>query len=161
MDGFPLAGYVVAPDVTELGRLAGRQVAIPFWWSIHNIVLQKLLRANGLRPVVRTEPSRSAGTVGLVVMSPSDMLPALANGAIGGYTVADPFNAAAEIKGVGRMEACVWPAVWRSRLLESVSGLQQFLELFALLADAIGIPLLVPAARQRRRLFDQLTNIVL
>ena len=106
------SALTVAPDVTELGRLAGRQVAIPFWWSIHNIVLQKLLRANGLRPVVRTEPSRSAGTVGLVVMSPSDMLPALANGAIGGYTVADPFNAAAEIKGVGRIHRFLGD-VWR------------------------------------------------
>ena len=29
----------------------------------------------------------------LIVMSPSDMVPALANGSIGGYVVADPFNA--------------------------------------------------------------------
>ncbi|ORM02382.1 ABC transporter substrate-binding protein [Prescottella equi] len=106
------SALTVAPDITELGQLAGRQVAIPFWWSIHNIVLQKLLRAGGLRPVVRTAPSRSDGTVGLVVMSPSDMLPALANGAIGGYTVADPFNAAAEIKGVGRIHRFLGD-VWR------------------------------------------------
>ncbi len=50
--------------------------------------------------------------MGLVVMSPSDMLPALANGAIGGYTVADPFNAAAEIKGVGRIHRFLGD-VWR------------------------------------------------
>lgn len=106
------SALTVAPDVTELGQLAGRQVAIPFWWSIHNIVLQKMLRANGLRAVVRSEPSTSAGTVGLVVMSPSDMLPALANGAIGAYTVADPFNAAAEIKGVGRIHRFLGD-VWR------------------------------------------------
>ncbi|WP_305093445.1 ABC transporter substrate-binding protein [Prescottella sp. R16] len=106
------SALTVAPDVTDLGELAGRQIAIPFWWSIHNIIVQKMLREHGLRPVVRAEPSRSAGTVGLVVMSPSDMLPALANGAIGGYTVADPFNAAAEIKGVGRIHRFLGD-VWR------------------------------------------------
>src|SRR5699024_12498100 len=68
----------VAPHVTEIGQLAGTQVAIPGWWSIHNMLLQRVLRAHGLTPVVRTSPSRSAGTVELVVMSPSDMIPALA-----------------------------------------------------------------------------------
>ncbi|WP_280420781.1 ABC transporter substrate-binding protein [Nocardia carnea] len=97
------SALTVAPGITELGQLAGTQVAIPFWWSIHNIVIQQLLRANGLRPVIRGSASRSAGTVELVVMSPSDMVPALANGSISAFTVADPFNAAAEIKGVGRI----------------------------------------------------------
>lgn len=106
------SALTVAPDVRELGQLAGRQIAIPFWWSIHNIVVQKMLRANGLRPVVREAPSRSKKTVGLVVMSPSDMLPALANGSIGAYTVADPFNAAAEIKKVGRIHTFLGD-VWR------------------------------------------------
>ncbi|MEE2031781.1 ABC transporter substrate-binding protein [Rhodococcus chondri] len=97
------SALTVAPHITDLGQLAGEQIAIPFWWSIHNIAIQQLLRAHGLRPVVRQAPSRSAGTVGLVVMGPSDMIPALANGSIAGFTVADPFNAAAEIRGVGRI----------------------------------------------------------
>ena len=97
------SALTVAPDITDLGQLAGRQLAIPSWWSIHNIVIQQLLRAHGLRPVIRTTPSRSANTVGLIVMSPSDMIPALVNGAVGAFTVADPFNAAAELRGVGRI----------------------------------------------------------
>ncbi|MFD4405026.1 ABC transporter substrate-binding protein [Nocardia sp. NPDC058499] len=97
------SALTVAPGVTDLGQLAGTQVAIPFWWSIHNIVIQQLLRAHGLRPVIRGSASRSAGTVELVVMSPSDMVPALANGSISAFTVADPFNAAAELRGVGRI----------------------------------------------------------
>ena len=97
------SALTVAPGITELGQLAGTQVAIPFWWSIHNIVIQQLLRAHGLRPVIRGSASRSAGTVELVVMSPSDMVPALANGSISAFTVADPFNAAAELRGVGRI----------------------------------------------------------
>lgn len=97
------SALTVAPHITDLSDLAGQQVAIPFWWSIHNITLQQLLRANGLTPVVRQTPSKSARTVGLVVMGPSDMIPALANGSIAGFTVADPFNAAAEIRGIGRI----------------------------------------------------------
>lgn len=106
------SALTVAPDVTELEQLAGTQVAVPFWWSIHNIVLQNMLRARGMRPVVRSAPSKSAGEVGLIVMAPSDMVPALANGAIRAYTVADPFNAAAEVKGVGRIQ-CFLGDVWR------------------------------------------------
>lgn len=97
------SALTVAPGITDLGQLAGTQVAIPFWWSIHNIVIQQLLRTHGLRPVIRGSASRSAGTVELVVMSPSDMVPALANGSISAFTVADPFNAAAELRKVGRI----------------------------------------------------------
>src|SRR5690606_36537101 len=41
--------------------------------------------------------------VKLVVMAPSDMLPALANKQIAGYTVAEPFNASAELLKVGKV----------------------------------------------------------
>jgi NitT/TauT family transport system substrate-binding protein len=106
------SALTVAPDLKELAELAGTQVAIPFWWSIHNIVLQQLLRAHGLRPVIRRSASRSQGTVELVVMSPSDMVPALANRSIGGYVVADPFNAMAQLKGIGRIHTFLGD-VWR------------------------------------------------
>jgi NitT/TauT family transport system substrate-binding protein len=106
------SALTVAPDLKDLGELAGTQVAIPFWWSIHNIVLQQLLRAHGLRPVIRRSASRSQGTVELVVMSPSDMVPALGNRSIGGYVVADPFNAMAQLKGIGRIHTFLGD-VWR------------------------------------------------
>lgn len=106
------SALTVAPHITDLAQLAGTQVAVPSWWSIHNIVLQEMLRARGLTPVVRTAPSKAAGTVGLIVMSPSDMVPALANGGISAYSVADPFNAMAEVKGIGRIHRFLGD-VWR------------------------------------------------
>lgn len=106
------SALTVSPDVHDLADLAGRQVAIPFWWSIHNIVLQQLLRAHGLTPVVRTAASRQRRTVELIVMSPSDMVPALANRSIAGYVVADPFNAIAAIKKIGRIHTFLGD-VWR------------------------------------------------
>ncbi len=106
------SALTVAPHIKDLADLAGAQVAIPFWWSIHNIVLQQLLRAHGLRPVVRRSASRAARTVELIVMSPSDMVPALANRSIGGYVVADPFNAVAQIKKIGRIHTFLGD-VWR------------------------------------------------
>ncbi|WP_182262845.1 ABC transporter substrate-binding protein [Rhodococcus sp. UFZ-B548] len=106
------SAFTVAPHIRELGDLAGQQVAIPFWWSIHNIAIQKLFRAHGLIPVVRQRASKSGRTVELIVMSPSDMVPALAAGSIGGYTVADPFNAVAEIRGIGRIHSFIGD-VWR------------------------------------------------
>ena len=87
--------------VPEAGALAGRTLAIPGWFSIHNVIVQQMLRADGLTPVVRRTPSRSRGEVTLVPMAPADMIPALDAGSIGGYTVADPFNAMAEKKQVG------------------------------------------------------------
>ncbi len=106
------SAVTVAPHVTDLQQLAGTQVAIPGWWSIHNIVLQKMLRGAGLRPVIRRPADADEGTVELVVMAPSDMVPALAGGSIAGYTVADPFNAAAEARGVGRIHRFLGD-VWR------------------------------------------------
>ncbi|CRZ15985.1 ABC transporter substrate-binding protein [Mycolicibacterium neworleansense] len=106
------SALTVAPHIRELSDLAGTQVAIPFWWSIHNIVLQQQLRAHGLRPVLRRSASRADRTVELIVMSPSDMVPALANGTLGGYVVADPFNAVAQIKKIGHIHTFLGD-VWR------------------------------------------------
>ena len=106
------SALTVAPNINDLGQLAGTQVAIPFWWSIHNIILQELLRAHGLVPVVRQSASRSARTIELIVMSPSDMVPALANRSIGGYVVADPFNAMAQVRKIGRIHTFLGD-VWR------------------------------------------------
>ncbi len=64
------------------------------------MVLQKILREHGLKVV---EKNRQAGEVKLSVMAPSDMVAALANRAIAGFIVAEPFNAVAEAKGVGKV----------------------------------------------------------
>ena len=97
------SALTVAKEVKSIDEFAGRTVGIPFWYSVHNTVLQLLLRKAGLRPLTTGEPSAANKTVKLAVMAPSDMPPALANGSIAGYIVADPFNAMAEVQGIGRV----------------------------------------------------------
>ncbi|HEX7324120.1 MAG TPA: ABC transporter substrate-binding protein [Rhodanobacteraceae bacterium] len=85
-------------SVTDLG---GTTFAIPFWYSIHNIVLQFLLRNKGMQPIKDGKPGPKQ--VKLVVMAPSDMLPGLATGRISGYIVAEPFCADAELHRIGKI----------------------------------------------------------
>ncbi|MBD9362344.1 ABC transporter substrate-binding protein [Methylomonas fluvii] len=98
------SALTVAPSINQISDLAGKTVAIPFWFSIHNVILQHLLRQQGLVAV-----SKPAGTalntneVNLVIMPPPDMISALANGSIAGYIVAEPFNAAAENLKIGKI----------------------------------------------------------
>ncbi|WP_373805724.1 ABC transporter substrate-binding protein, partial [Delftia acidovorans] len=82
----------------------GKTVAIPFWYSIHNILLQDVLRKAGLTAVTRARGGAiAANEVNLVVLAPAEMVSALAGKSIAGFIVAEPFNAAAEIAGVGKM----------------------------------------------------------
>lgn len=97
------SGLSVASDINSVADLGGKTIAIPFWYSIHNVMLQVLLRENGLTPVTRRTGEPGPTEVNLAVMAPSDMVPALAAGQIAGYIVAEPFNAAAEHLGVGKI----------------------------------------------------------
>lgn len=107
------SGLTVAPEIEDVRQLGGKTVAIPFWYSIHNVVVQRLLREQGLTPVSREASAGIADDeVSLVVMPPSDMPPALASGRIAGYIVAEPFNALAEHLEVGRV-ARFTGDVWR------------------------------------------------
>lgn len=108
------SGLTVAPEIADVRQLGGKSVAIPFWYSIHNVVLQQLLRDNGLRAVSRAVGAALAGDeVNLVVLPPSDMPPALASKRIHGYIVAEPFNALAENLKVGRVQRFTGD-VWRN-----------------------------------------------
>lgn len=97
------SGLSVLPHINSVKDLGGTTVAIPFWYSIHNVVLQILLRENGLTPVSKRTGTPAANEVNLVVMAPADMVPALASKQISGYIVAEPFNAASEVLGVGKI----------------------------------------------------------
>ncbi|MFC3692334.1 ABC transporter substrate-binding protein [Chenggangzhangella methanolivorans] len=97
------SGLTVGNDVTDVKQLGGKTVAVPFWYSIHNVVLQALLKENGLTPVTKKGGELKPNEVQLVIMAPSDMVPALAAKQIAGYIVAEPFNAAAEALGVGKV----------------------------------------------------------
>lgn len=97
------SAITVAQNISSAEQLGGQTVAIPFWYSIHNVVLQHVLKAHGLTPVVKTAGALAPNEVNLVVMAPADMPPALASGRIAGFTVAEPFNALAETQGMGRI----------------------------------------------------------
>ena len=51
------SGLVVGQHVaaTAFAELGGKQIAVPFWYSMHNIVLQIALREAGLVPVIKGE----------------------------------------------------------------------------------------------------------
>lgn len=110
MDGSTLT---VANDIMSVTELGGKTVAIPHWYSAHNVVLQEVLRANNLKVVTRADGTLADDEVSLIVMAPSDMVPALAGGQISGFIVAEPFNALAEVQGVGRVLRFTGD-VWRS-----------------------------------------------
>lgn len=109
LNGSALVG---GPGVQSPAEFGGRTVAVPFWYSIHNVILQQLLREQGLTPVIRPQSEKPGKQeVNLVVMAPQDMVPALANNSIAGYIVAEPFNALAEQLKVGtitRFTGDVW-----------------------------------------------------
>ncbi|MEE8432005.1 MAG: ABC transporter substrate-binding protein [Candidatus Desulfatibia sp.] len=90
--------------IYEINDLAGKKIAIPFWYSVHNIILQFALRQYDLTAVVsRPEREVLPNEVELLEMAPSDMVFALKNGLIDGYIVAEPYNAAGEILYGGRI----------------------------------------------------------
>lgn len=103
------SALTVALDIQQVSDLGGKTIAIPFWYSVHNVLLQKILRENQLS-ITESTP-KNQHEVRLSVMAPSDMVAALAAKSIAGFIVAEPFNAIAESKGIGkvlRFSADVW-----------------------------------------------------
>lgn len=99
--GLVVGRHVDAQDFKDLG---GLQIAVPYWYSMHNIVLQMGLRSAGLKPVIRDQNAPlAADEVNLMIMPPPDMPPALAAKKIDAFIVAEPFNAFGEMKAGGRM----------------------------------------------------------
>ncbi|MGK7928151.1 MAG: ABC transporter substrate-binding protein [Spirulina sp.] len=98
------SAITVLPEIDRPEDLGGRTIAIPFWYSIHNIVLQILLRGRGLQPTAKPPHiALKPKEVRLVVLPPPDMLSALYRGDIAGYIVAEPYNSAAETQGTGKI----------------------------------------------------------
>lgn len=98
------SALTVRPDINDVSDLGGQVIAVPFWYSIHNVVLQQLLGQAGLTVVTRSASAAiQPDEVNLVVMPPPEMVSALANQSIAGYIVAEPFNAAGEASGNGKV----------------------------------------------------------
>ena len=100
------SGMIVHKDsgITSPKDFGGKQFAVPYWYSIHNIVSQKIMREAGITPVIRPQNAKLApNECNFLVLNPPDMPPALAARQIDGYCVAEPFNALGEVKANGRM----------------------------------------------------------
>ncbi|RJF41155.1 ABC transporter substrate-binding protein [Actinomyces sp. 2119] len=119
------SAMVTSTSVTETARLAGRRLAVPYWWSIHSVLSQHLVAACGLRPVIGVSPGPQE--VELVVMPPAEMVSALASGSIAGMTVADPFGAVAELEGAGRVHRLLGD-VWRDHACCGVVVRQELID---------------------------------
>lgn len=90
--------------IESYADLGGKQIAIPYWYSMHNIILQMIAREHGIEPVIQSKTAPlSDKQVNLFVMAPPDMPTAIASNAIDGYIVAEPFNAAGELLADGRI----------------------------------------------------------
>ena len=77
----------------------GKKVAVPSWYSMHNLIMQMGLQTQGLRPVLKpADAALEKYEVNLFILPPPDMPTSLLGRKIDGYIVADPFNALAQIK---------------------------------------------------------------
>ena len=98
------SGVVVGGNsgITDFNGLGGKRIAVPYWYSMHNVVLQFALRQSGLH--ARHQIAAPApGETALQILAPPEMPAALAAGKIDGYIVAEPFNALGEVKAKARM----------------------------------------------------------
>ncbi|MCK5312307.1 MAG: ABC transporter substrate-binding protein [Desulfobacteraceae bacterium] len=86
-------------DIYSFNDLRGKQVAVPSWYSMHNLILQLGIKTVGLRPVIKPQSSKlEKDEVNLFILSPPEMPTALLGNKIDGFIVAEPFNALAELK---------------------------------------------------------------
>jgi NitT/TauT family transport system substrate-binding protein len=86
-------------NITSFNDLKGKQMAVPSWYSMHNLILQLGIKTMGLKPVIRSQSSDlDENEVNLFILSPPEMPTALLGGKIDGFIVAEPFNALAQLK---------------------------------------------------------------
>lgn len=93
--------HIKANSFADLG---GRHIAVPYWFSMHNIVLQMALRHVGLTPVMRRFHEKIADhEVNLRVLPPPIMVWALEARNIDAYIVAEPINVKGELNAGARL----------------------------------------------------------
>ncbi len=90
--------------INGFADLGGHQIAVPYWYSMHNIILQMGLKKAGLTPVIQPQ-NHALGKrqVNLFILAPPEMPVALSGRKIDGFIVAEPFNAMAEMRVGGRI----------------------------------------------------------
>jgi len=89
--------------INSLADLGGKSIAVPYWYSMHNIILQLCLRNYGIKAVTSATGTPAPDQTHIMLMKPPDMPNAMAGGAIDGYIVAEPFNAVGELLAHGKI----------------------------------------------------------
>jgi len=84
---------VVRDNINSVADLKGKKFAIPNTQSSHNILLNQMLKNNGL----------SVNDLQVIQLAPTEMPFSLSNGSIDGYCVAEPFGAMSVSKGLGKV----------------------------------------------------------
>ena len=85
--------------INSFSDFGGKQIAVPYWYSMHNMILQMGLRTVGLTPVIKPQSQAlKPNEVNLFILPPPEMPNALFGRKIDGFIVAEPFNALSEIK---------------------------------------------------------------
>ena len=94
---------ITSPEIKETKDLVGKTYAIPHKFSSHNLLLNEMMKKDGLR----------YEDVNVVEMPPPEMPAALAEKRIAGYVVAEPFGAISVVLGHGKVHYHseeVWPS---------------------------------------------------
>ncbi len=90
--------------IEHIHQLAGKQIAVPYWYSIHNILLQMILRQAGLKPVIKNKYEHlDEKEVNLQILPPPLMVQALKLGNIDAFIVAEPINSKGELVAKGKI----------------------------------------------------------
>lgn len=84
---------IAANDITSAADLKGKTFAIPSKQSSHNILLNDMLKENGM----------SIDDIKVIQLAPAEMASSLASNSIDGYCVAEPFGAQSVVKGYGHI----------------------------------------------------------
>ncbi|MCP4151702.1 MAG: ABC transporter substrate-binding protein [bacterium] len=85
--------------IKSFADLGGKRIAVPYWYSMHNVILQMGLKKVGLKPVIRPQSYElKSDEVNLFLLPPPEMPSALGARKIDGYIVAEPFNALGELR---------------------------------------------------------------
>ena len=93
---------VTSNDIQETADLEGATYAIPHKFSSHNILLNEMLKKDGM----------TYEDVNVVEMAPAEMPAALSENRIAGYVVAEPFGAQAVVLDKGKVHYHseeIWP----------------------------------------------------
>lgn len=85
--------------IKSFADLGGKHIAVPYWYSMHNVILQMGLRKMGLKPVIKHQTHKlKPDETNLFILKPPEMPTALSGKKMDGYIVAEPFNAIAEMR---------------------------------------------------------------